>query len=188
MASSCIGWTPLLLCLVQLLHYHAHAASTSGVHPHGHANFTRHSAPWLCRPDQANTLLALKQSFIFDKDSITTLSSWQAGTDCCLWEGVDCSNTSSGYDVTALDLSGFGLNSKGIDPTLFNLTSLRLLDLSMNNFMNYDISPLGFERLGLLSHLNLSCSGISGQVPIGISTLTNLVSLDLSNPYICPLS
>ncbi|XP_066320070.1 receptor-like protein 50 [Miscanthus floridulus] len=165
MASSCIGWTPLLLCLVQLLHFHTHAASASGVHPHGHANLTRHhSAPWLCRPDQANTLLTLKQSFSFhpngrfpyDLESTTTLPSWKPGTDCCLWEGVGCSNSSSGHHVvTALDLSGFRLNSDGIHPVLFNLTSLRM-------------------------HLNLSSSGISGQVPIGISKLTNLISLDIS--------
>ncbi|XP_066320071.1 receptor like protein 22-like [Miscanthus floridulus] len=166
MASSCIGWTPLLLCLVQLLHFHTHAASASGVHPHGHANLTRHhSAPWLCRPDQANTLLTLKQSFSFhpngrfpyDLESTTTLPSWKPGTDCCLWEGVGCSNSSSGHHVvTAFDLSGFRLNSDGIHPVLFNLTSLRM-------------------------HLNLSSSGISGQVPIGISKLTNLISLDISD-------
>ncbi|XP_066317741.1 receptor like protein 22-like isoform X2 [Miscanthus floridulus] len=191
MASSCIGWTPLLLCLVQLLHFHTHAASASGVHPHGHANLTRHhSAPWLCRPDQANTLLTLKQSFSFhpngrfprDLESTTTLPSWKPGTDCCLWEGVGCSNSSSGHHVvTALDLSGFRLNSDGIHPVLFNLTSLRMLDLSMNNFRGYDIPSVGFERLSSLTHLNLSTSAISGQVPIGISKLTNLVSLDISD-------
>ncbi|XP_066317801.1 receptor like protein 22-like isoform X2 [Miscanthus floridulus] len=191
MASSCIGWTPLLLCLVQLLHFHTHAASASGVHPHGHANLTRHhSAPWLCRPDQANTLLTLKQSFSFhpngrfpyDLESTTTLPSWKPGTDCCLWEGVGCSNSSSGHHVViAFDLSGFRLNSDGIHPVLFNLTSLRMLDLSMNNFRGYDIPSVGLERLVLLRHLNLSSSGISGQVPIGISKLTNLISLDISD-------
>ncbi|WVZ78075.1 hypothetical protein U9M48_025840 [Paspalum notatum var. saurae] len=179
-----IGWAVLLLlCLVQQLH--PLAASVS--HSHGH--LTHHPTPsLLCRPDQASALLKLKQSFIFsptaeyDLDPITTLPSWQAGTDCCLWEGISCSN-SSGY-VTALDLSGFSLNSNGIDPMLFNLTSLKLLDLSMNNFRNYYIPSVGFERLSLLTHLNLSTSGIRGQVPIGISKLKNLVSLDLSNRYI----
>jgi hypothetical protein len=100
---------------------------------------------------------------------------------------VACSNSSSGHAVvTALDLSGFGLNSNGIHPVLFNLTSLRMLDLSMNNFRGYDIPSVGFERLGLLTNLNLSTSGFSGQVPIGISNLTKLVYLDLSSRYICP--
>jgi hypothetical protein len=182
-----IGWA-LLLCLVQL---HLHTLGASSIHADG--NLTHHSTPSSCLPDQANALLKLKQSFMFhsyamfsllDSNSVTTLPSWQAGTDCCLWEGVGCSN-SSGH-VTALNLSGFGLYSYGIDPVLFNLTSLRLLDLSFNNFgdQSYYIPSVGFQRLALLTHLNLSGSGISGQVPIGISKLTNLVSLDLSNRYI----
>ncbi|CAN6329747.1 unnamed protein product [Urochloa humidicola] len=129
---------------------------------------------------QIRLMLCLNSEVFFD--SITTLPSWQAGTDCCLWEGVGCSN-SSGH-VTALDLSGFGLYGYGIDPVLFNLTSLRMLDLSMNNFGYYEIPSVGFERLALLTHINLSNSGFSGQVPIGISKLTNLVSLDLSDRVI----
>ncbi|XP_066320075.1 receptor like protein 22-like [Miscanthus floridulus] len=121
--------------------------------------------------------------FPYDLESTTTLPSWKPGKDCCLWEGVGCSNSSSGHHVvTALDLSGFRLNSDGIHPVLFNLTSLRMLDLSMNNFRGYDDIPsVGFERLSSLTHLNLSTSVISGQVPIGISKLTNLVSLDISD-------
>jgi len=177
----------LLLCLAQL-----HPLVASSTHADG--NVTHRSTPPLCRPDQADTLLKLKQSFKFHwysefdssySYSITTLPSWQAGTDCCLWEGVGCSN-STGH-VTALDLSGFGLYSNGINPVLFNLTSLRLLDLSVNYFdgngKRYEIPSLGFERLALLTHLNLGYSGVRGQVPIGISKLTNLVFLDLSNRY-----
>ena len=167
----------LLLCLVQLHPLVASSAYVDG-------NLTHHSStPSLCRPDQAEALLKLKQSFMFYSYSITTLPSWQAGTDCCLWEGVGCSN-STGH-VTELNLSGLGLYSNGIDPVLFNLTSLRLLDLSVSYFggKRYEIPSLGFERLTLLTHLNLSDSGVSGQVPIGISKLTNLVSLDLSNRY-----
>ncbi|KAL6857260.1 hypothetical protein ACP4OV_018642 [Aristida adscensionis] len=101
--------------------------------------------------------------------------------DCCLWEGVGC-DISSGH-VTVLDLNGRGLSSYGLDPTVFNLTSLRRLDLSMNDFGGYrynEIPSTGFERLAFLTHLNLSHSGLFGQVPIGISKLVNLVSLDLS--------
>ena len=172
----------LLLCLVQL-----HPLVASSAHVDG--NLTNLSTPSLCRSDQADALLKLKQSFNFHYSdlytpySFTTLPSWQAGTDCCTWEGVSCSN-STGH-VTALNLGGFGLHSNGIDPVLFNLTSLRLLDLSVSYFggKRYEIPSLGFERLTLLTHLNLSDSGVSGQVPIGISKLTNLVSLDLSNRY-----
>ncbi|RLM98504.1 hypothetical protein C2845_PM06G33150 [Panicum miliaceum] len=155
----------LLLCLVQL-----HPLVASSVHADG--NLTHRSTPSLCRLDQADALLKLKQSFMFHSysesddslaDSITTPPSWQSGTDCCLWEGVGCSNTTG--HVIALNLSGFGLYSNGIDPVLFNLTSLRLLDLSINNFggQRSEIPSVGFERLALLTHLNLSNSGISGR-------------------------
>ena len=178
----------LLLCLVQL-----HLLIASGALAEG--NLTHRSTPSICRTDQADALLKLKQSFDFHYSdlytpySFTTLPSWQAGTDCCIWEGVSCTN-SAGH-VTALNLGGFGLHSNGIDPVLFNLTFLRLLDLSMNNFgaQKYRGQPcgipsVGFERLALLTHLNLSSSGIGGQVPVGISKLTNLVSVDLSGRYI----
>jgi Leucine-rich repeat (LRR) protein len=162
-----VAWA-LLLFLAQL---HSFDASSA----HGRVNLTHHSAPSSCLPDQASTLLKLKQSFSFDPYSTTTLPSWQAGTDCCLWEGVGCSN-SSGH-VTALNLGGFNLYIQRFDP-LFNLTSLTVLDLSMNHFS--DIISVGLERLNLLTHLNFSRTGITGQIPAVFGKLTNLISLDLS--------
>jgi len=53
----------------------------------------------------------------------------------------------------------------------------------MNDFGGSQLPAVGFERLSLLTHLDLSSSGVSGQIPISISKLTNLVSLDLSNQY-----
>ncbi|KAK3160256.1 hypothetical protein QOZ80_1BG0057170 [Eleusine coracana subsp. coracana] len=167
-----VGWALLLVARLEWL-------ATSSVL--ADVNLTHHSSPSMCLPDQANALLKLKQSFFFDRYSTTTLPSWQAGTDCCLWEGVGCNN-SSGH-VTALNLSAIGLYSPGIDPALFNLTSLRLLDLSINDFgtQRYDIPSVGFEKLALLTHLNLSNIGINGQIPAGISKLKNLISLDLGS-------
>uniref|UniRef100_A0A453DTQ9 Uncharacterized protein n=2 Tax=Triticinae TaxID=1648030 RepID=A0A453DTQ9_AEGTS len=106
-----------------------------------------------CHPDQAAALLQLKQSFSVAATTATLLPSWQNRTNCCLWEGISC-DASSGL-VTVLDLSGHGLNSYGLDPALFSLKSLRCL--------------------------NFSNSGLDGQIPIGISKLVNLVSLDLSS-------
>lgn len=63
----------------------------------------------------------------------------------------------------------------------FNLTSLQNLDLSRNNFGGSHLPDVGFERLSLLTNLNLSGSGLYGQIPISIGYLTSLVSLDLSN-------
>lgn len=131
-----------------------------------------------CHPEQAASLLRLKRSFFFDY-SITTLPSWQAGTNCCLWEGVVC-NSVSGL-VTVLDLSGRGLYSYSLDGAVFNLTSLQCLDLSLNDFGGSRIPAVGFERLSVLTHLNLSYSGFYGQIPIAIGKLKSLISLDLSS-------
>ncbi|KAM3346289.1 hypothetical protein ACQJBY_020711 [Aegilops geniculata] len=142
---------------------------------HGDGNLTLR-----CHPDEAASLLQLKKSFSFFRYP-SGLESWQDGTDCCLWEGVGCSN-SLGH-VTALELHGRGLYSQGLDPAIFKLTSLQLLDLSMNNFGQHILPAIGFERLSLLTHLNLSNSRFQGKIPIGISKLVNLISLDLSVSY-----
>ncbi|KAE8772065.1 Receptor-like protein 12 [Hordeum vulgare] len=149
------------------------ALATSAAH--GDGNFTLR-----CQPDQAASLLQLKKSFSFFHYP-SGLESWQDGTDCCLWEGVGCSH-SSGH-VTALELSGRGLYSQGINPAIFNLTSLQLLDLSMNYFGEYSLLQFRFDRLPLLTHLNLSHLGFQGQIPTGIGGLINLISLDLSANY-----
>ncbi|RCV30162.1 hypothetical protein SETIT_6G071700v2 [Setaria italica] len=147
-----IGWV-LLLFLAQL---HT-LLSTSIAH----------------RADGGN-LTHLPVSFL----STTRLSSWRNGTDCCLWEGVGC-DPSSGH-VTILDLNNRCLSSHGLDPALFSLISLRRLDLSMNDIGGDNIRSAGFERFTFLTHLNLSNSGLYGQIPPSISKLVNLLSLDLS--------
>ncbi|XP_039119426.1 receptor-like protein Cf-9 [Dioscorea cayenensis subsp. rotundata] len=92
----------------------------------------------------------------------TSLPHWLPGTDCCGWEGVSCDEASD--LVVSLDLS-----------ESFNQLSAVLL--------------FGFgKKLANLTHLNLSYSGLLvGQVPISISRLTKLISLDLSTYDIYPL-
>uniref|UniRef100_A0ACD5VJA7 Uncharacterized protein n=1 Tax=Avena sativa TaxID=4498 RepID=A0ACD5VJA7_AVESA len=160
-----IGWVLLFFLAV------LPALATSGAHGDSKPAFR-------CHPDQAATLLQLKKSFSLLRYP-NSLESWQDGTDCYFWEGVGCSN-SSGH-VTSLKLSG--LYSPGLDPAIFNLTSLQRLDLSMNSFGQYSLPASGFERLSLLTHLNLSNSGLFGQIPIGIGRLASLISLDLSTYY-----
>ncbi|CAO2208905.1 unnamed protein product [Urochloa humidicola] len=130
-----------------------------------------------CRPDQASALLRLGHSFSSTNDSACTLASWRAGTDCCGWEGVTCTDGR----VTTLDLGGCGLESAGFHPALFNLTSLRYLDLSENSFNESELPAVGFERLTELTHLNLSYSDFIGTIPDGIRRLNKLVYLDFSN-------
>ncbi|CAO2186854.1 unnamed protein product [Urochloa humidicola] len=180
-----ISWV-LLFYFAQL---HALPSTSGARHGDGGANLTLLPAPFLCHLDQAKALLQLKNSFYFGR-STTTLPSWQDGTDCCLWEGVGCDSLSG--NVTVLDLNNRGLSSYSLHPSLFTITSLRRLDLSMNDFSggrqaiitstvwSANIPETGFEKLALLTHLNLSISALNGLVPIGIGKLIDLVTLDLS--------
>ncbi|XP_039118220.1 receptor-like protein 7 [Dioscorea cayenensis subsp. rotundata] len=128
---------------------------------------------------QCLDLLNLKKGFDLS-NALTSLSDWLAGTDCCRWEGVSCDEASS--LVVSLDLSERYIGGN-IMPSLFNLTSLQTLNLSSNWFNQLsDVLLSDLEKLANLTHLNLSHSGLlGGQVPISISHLTKLISLDLSS-------
>ncbi|KAG0536444.1 hypothetical protein BDA96_03G064200 [Sorghum bicolor] len=132
-----------------------------------------------CRPDQSATLLRLRRSFSTTTDSACTLASWRAGTDCCLWEGVSC--TAADGRVTTLDLAECWLQSAGLHPALFDLTSLRYLDLSFNSFNESELPAVGFERFTELTYLNLSYTDFIGKIPHGIRQLSKLVTLDFTN-------
>ncbi|XP_078149676.1 receptor like protein 27-like [Carex rostrata] len=126
-----------------------------------------------CLPDQRHALIKLEQGF-----NTTELQSWNASTDCCIWDGITC-NEKTGM-VAALNLTNRSISGE-LNQALFNLSSLRYVNLADNNFYNITLPQTGFERLDNLTHLNLSYSGFVGQVPIGISTLRNLILLDLSD-------
>lgn len=127
-----------------------------------------------CLPDQSYALLQLKRSF-----HNPNLSSWQVGTDCCHWEGVTCDTVSG--QVISLDLGDRNLQSTGgLNPALFNLTSLVNLYLADNNFGTASLPTVGFERLTELISLELSSTNLFGQIPVGIVRLKKLVTLDLS--------
>ncbi|XP_058111939.1 receptor-like protein 7 [Magnolia sinica] len=136
-----------------------------------------------CIEDHFSALLHLKQGFNFSAEyTMTTLSSWNPDNrDCCSWEGITC-NGATGH-VTSLDLSKLRIYGRIDFVSLFRLQSLQKLNLAFNEF---DPSPIpsGFEQLTSLTHLNLSSLQFYGQIPLEISHLTTLVSLDLSyNQY-----
>ncbi|PKA56197.1 Receptor-like protein 12 [Apostasia shenzhenica] len=131
-----------------------------------------------CHPDERTALLELKNGFSSSSLSAAKLETWQAGTDCCRWGGVRCDR----YNVISLDLSHQLISGK-IDSSLFNLTSLRVLNLAYNLFDEVPIPVSGWEKFANLTYLNLSNSGFTGQVPAGISSLKKLISLDLSSFY-----
>ncbi|GJY86019.1 receptor-like protein 7 [Tanacetum coccineum] len=137
----------------------------------------------LSRVDECFMLFKFKKS-MSSNDSASSnhraypkVASWSNGTsDCCLWDGVDCSSS----HVNGLDLSSSYLYGPIYsNNSLFNLIHLRRLNLADNNFRFSQI-PSGIGRLSQLAYLNFSNSLLSGHVPKEITQLSQLVSLDLT--------
>ncbi|KAG6643447.1 receptor-like protein 6 [Carya illinoinensis] len=138
-----------------------------------------------CLGDQQSLLLQLKNNLVFDREFSTKLVHWNESTDCCLWEGVTCSEGR----VIGLDLSSEGISDELDDSSsLFGLQYLQNLSLANNDFWfqnsTYEI-PSKLDRLTNLIYLNLSHADFGGQIPIVISRLTRLVVLDLSRRPSC---
>ncbi|XP_058111841.1 receptor-like protein 7 [Magnolia sinica] len=97
------------------------------------------------------------------------------------FSGITCDGPTG--DVISLDLSSFHISGRIDFESLFRLRSLQKLNLAYNDFDGSPI-PSGFDQLTSLTHLNLSLLSFYGQIPLEISRLTTLVSLDLSfNEY-----
>lgn len=136
-----------------------------------------------CLGNQRFLLLELKNNLKFNSTMSTKLAKWSQSIDCCSWEGITCNEGHViGLDLTSKSISG-GLEKSS---SLFNFQHLQSLSLAYNDFNNSQI-PSEFERLANLSYLNLSKAGFAGQIPIVISSLTRLVTLDLSTTYYFPL-
>ncbi|KAG2690921.1 hypothetical protein I3760_09G212800 [Carya illinoinensis] len=134
-----------------------------------------------CLGDQQSLLLQLKNNLVFDGNLSTKLVHWNENTDCCLWEGVTCSEGR----VIGLDLSSEAISDRLDSSSLFGLQYLQNLSLANNYFglqnSTYEV-PSKLDRLTNLIYLNLSDASFGGQIPIAISRLTRLVVLDLSGP------
>ncbi|KAG2573486.1 hypothetical protein PVAP13_7KG256200 [Panicum virgatum] len=142
--------------------------------------------PALCRSQEAASLLQLKGSFALPTDGScddnTALPSWRSGSDCCRWEGVSCDGITG--RVTALHPSNPTCDGRlkacgGLHPALFNLTSLRRLNLGGLDFCGSQLPESGLERLTNLRVLMLESCNLSGTVPATIFTLPALVELHL---------
>uniref|UniRef100_A0A0A0LA56 Leucine-rich repeat-containing N-terminal plant-type domain-containing protein n=1 Tax=Cucumis sativus TaxID=3659 RepID=A0A0A0LA56_CUCSA len=136
-----------------------------------------------CLEDQQSLLLELKNNLVYDSSLSKKLVHWNESVDYCNWNGVNCNDGC----VIGLDLSKESIFG-GIDnsSSLFSLRFLRTLNLGFNSFNSS--MPSGFNRLSNLSLLNMSNSGFDGQIPIEISNLTGLVSLDLSTSFLFQVS
>ncbi|CAL5374713.1 unnamed protein product [Camellia sinensis] len=148
----------------------------------------------LCTQQQTSALLQFKQQFSFNISasyfncdyfgihSYPKMESWKEGSDCCSWDGVECDNNTS--QVIGLDLScSWLLGTIRPNTTIFYyFPHLHSLNLAFNDF---GMSPISseFSRFTRLTHLNLSHSSFSGKVPIEVSFLSKLISLDLSHNY-----
>ncbi|XP_028123788.1 receptor-like protein Cf-9 [Camellia sinensis] len=148
----------------------------------------------LCTQEQTSALLQFNRQFSFDKSasdsgcayygmlSYPKMESWKEGSDCCSWDGVECDDKTN--QVIGLDLSCSWLNGT-IQPNstiFYYFPHLQSLNLAFNDFRMSPISS-EFSRFTRLTHLNLSWSSFSGKVPIEVSFLSRLVSLDLSSNY-----
>ncbi|XP_042489457.1 receptor-like protein 33 [Macadamia integrifolia] len=99
-------------------------------------------------------------------------SLWEPETDCCSWEGVTC-NLTTGC-VIGIDLSSKLLGPIYSNSSLFGFHHLQRLNLAYNDFKLTPI-PSGFDRIPSLTHLNLSTTCFSGQIPWEFSHLTSSI-------------
>ncbi|KZV40404.1 receptor-like protein 12-like [Dorcoceras hygrometricum] len=140
------------------------------------------SVSWVfgqCLSDQRSLLLQLNSSLVYNSANSRKLVNWNQNVDCCKWDGVACDSTGH---VTSLELHNESISSGIEDSTLFRFRYLERLNLALNRFNNSEI-PKGLQNLTNLAFLNLSNAGFGGQIPVELSTLRSLVSLDLSTLF-----
>jgi Leucine-rich repeat (LRR) protein len=112
------------------------------------------------------------------ESSYPKTASWMEDKECCRWDGVECDKTTG--HVIGLDLACSWLKGPiHSNSSLLFLRHLRRLNLAGNDFYP-SLLPSEFGKFKSLTHLNLSYSAFSGQIPYEISQLSSLVSLDLS--------
>ncbi|KAM7260425.1 hypothetical protein ACFE04_016166 [Oxalis oulophora] len=115
-----------------------------------------------------------------DRDTLLSLSflslNWSSSSvDCCSWEGVNCDRNGS---VVKLELPFKGLTGV-ISPSISNLTSLSVLNLSYNRLSG--ILPEGlFSSFISIQMVDLSSNQFTGNFPSN-AIFSNLVSLNISN-------
>ncbi|GER35086.1 leucine-rich receptor-like protein kinase family protein [Striga asiatica] len=146
------------------------------------------------------------------EDPSRLLHTWSYTTDCCTkWKGVSCdpitgrvvSLTRTGYTSDDDDSPDTPTMSGKLSPSLGNLTSLQLLDLSNlqflsgpiptelgglanltkiflnNNNLTGPISSDLFISMTLLRIMDLSLNAISGPIPPSVGKLASLAIIDL---------
>ncbi|XP_027151236.1 receptor-like protein EIX2 [Coffea eugenioides] len=138
-----------------------------------------------CIENERQALLQFKHGLI---DESNRLSSW-IGEGCCSWEGISCRRTTGSVlkldlrntvPLYSYDVGYHCTNCLGgqLSPSLVNLTNLRYLDLSVNNFSTFQV-PAFLGLLKNLRYLNLSRAGFGGEIPHHLGNLSHLRYLNL---------
>ncbi|KAL3641346.1 hypothetical protein CASFOL_016314 [Castilleja foliolosa] len=120
-----------------------------------------------------NALLAFKNTIT---PNVMLAKNWSSSTSVCNWIGVSCGIEHQ--RVISLNMSSFALSGT-LSPHLGNLTFLRYLDISSNNFT----SPIPNElsRLYRLKEIDMGFNSFTGVIPSWIGALPQLEILGLSN-------
>nr|POE93942.1 receptor-like protein 12 [Quercus suber] len=100
---------------------------------------------------------------------------------------LDLSTSSEKGRVIGLNLFNESISGSLHNSSLFSLQYLENLNLACNK-LSSSLIPSQFGNLTNLIYLNLSNAGFEGQIPIEISQLTRLVTLDLSTSSLLSVS
>ncbi|KAL2330021.1 hypothetical protein Fmac_017602 [Flemingia macrophylla] len=152
------------------------------------------SLPWVppkrCHADESYALLQFKEGFVINKSSSYDPSSypkmayWNATTDCCSRDGIECdAHTGHVINITLNSSQIYG--TLDANSTLFHLKHLQSLDLSDNHF-NYSQIPSTIGQLSQLKYLNLTEASFFGEIPQEVSHLSKLRYLDLYGTFYSP--
>ncbi|KAL3735375.1 hypothetical protein ACJRO7_024499 [Eucalyptus globulus] len=110
-----------------------------------------------------------------DEDPLGILSSWNASSHHCEWQGVVCGRRHP-KRVVSLNLTSKGLGGL-LSPHVRNLSFLRHLVLLNNSFHGEIPQSIGY--LFRLCHLILSNNSFGGPMPTNLSQCSNLEILNL---------
>lgn len=105
------------------------------------------------------------------------LSSWEKGSDCCLWNGISCDITT--HHVVNVEIYGAdGMEGGVMSESLCTLTFVATIRLS-NMGLTGTLPPC-LGELSSLTELDLSYNRLSGNIPLSFVNMSSLAVIDLA--------